>query len=282
MSIIVKSLQRFDGYNPPDWQSFFQDGPGRLGICLAKFAARPASCIGSRASRLCDSVLQGTFARTYSASKIAGLFVIVLTIFVATTLCRPVAPIEAGIGPGDVVAESRKNRTGITVRKALDQDRSATIAVAAAANTATRDLQTSGRDLALPLSRHVLKFVPPPANRNRTTAQAPQPSPPNRAKPPVPYNQPANTLPYTAKASKPQPAADNNLIQTAPAVHDPLVRLAATACFDGRERCTAVINGATVRVGQTISGYTLVQIRAGEVLMQKNNDYWSLKMDRGN
>ncbi len=268
MSLIVKALHRFDRQSPPDGRGLSQDRLARLRMFHAGSTACPAGCAAGSASWFCDSLLQSTFVRKYPATRIAWVLVGMMTILVFTTLNRPVSQIKAGIADP----------------KAPDQSRASAAPVVAAANTNTRDFQSSSRDLALPLSRHVLKFVPPPANqhRHRMIAKLPQPSTNEHAKAPVFNNQPATAVPYVAKMSKPRDFTDNNLIQTAPALQDPLVRLAAIACFDGRQRCTAVINGQTVRVGQTICGYTLVQIGSGEVLMQKDAKYLLLKMDHSN
>lgn len=266
MSLIVKALCRFDGQNPPHRCGPFQNRFGRLRVYLAGLAAGSANCTRGGASWFCDGVLQSAFVRKYPASRIAWVFVGMMTILVLSTVHRSASQVEAGIAS----------------HEAQDRERATAAPVVTASKTNTRDFQPSSRDLALPLSRHVLKFVPPPANRHPTMAKLPQPPTNEHAEPPTFFNQPATAAPYVAKKSKPQVFADNNLIQTAPALQDPFVRLAAIACFNGRQRCTAVINGETVRVGQTIYGYTLVQIGSGEVLMQKKGKYLSLKMDRGN
>jgi hypothetical protein len=171
-------------------------------------------------------------------------------------LYQSVSPIEAGIA----------------YKETPKQGRDITYPVSAAANTNTSDFNWSSKDLALPLSRHVLKFVPPLPNQHRTTAKPPQQSTHEHAEQPAFYNQPD-----TAAS-----CGENDLMQAASPVQDSLIRLAATVCFEDRQNCAAIINGKSVRAGQMIFGYTLVRIVPGKVLMQKNEKYFSLKMDRTN
>ncbi len=264
MSLIVNALYRYDKQNLPHSRGLFPNRSFRLGFPQAGTATYPAGNVEGRASRFFNNVLQSTLVRKHSASRVAWVFVGLMTILVFTTVSRSVSQIEAGIAAQDV----------------LDREQGPTDPVEETAKKDTGDFHSSSRDLALPLSRHVLKFIPPPVNRHRKIAKLSHPVANKQAQPPAVYNQPATAVPEVARILKSLSFTDNNSIQTASVLKDPHVRLTAISCFDGRQQCTAIINNQTVRAGQAICGYTLVQIRSGEVLMRQNEKYSLLKMDR--